>query len=89
MFWRRKILVILMVSVFLCGFARASDPNMVAHWTFDEGSGTIAYDSAGTNNGAVIGASWTAGWINDALSFDGLNDYVNVGSPSTLVLCKD
>jgi probable HAF family extracellular repeat protein/parallel beta-helix repeat protein len=53
----------------------------VSYWKFDEGSGTTAYDSAGSNNGSVYGAQWTTGQIDGALSFDGLNDYVNVGDP--------
>ncbi|NIP25430.1 MAG: hypothetical protein GWN67_13760 [Phycisphaerae bacterium] len=51
-------------------------PLPVAHWTFDEGSGTTAYDSVSTNDGTVYGATWTTGQINKALSFDGVNDYV-------------
>jgi hypothetical protein len=63
------------------GTAEASEPNLVAYWTFDEGSGTIAYDSAGTNNGNLIdGPIWTTGRIDGGLSFDGTNDYVNCGS---------
>jgi len=49
-----------------------------AHWKLDEMSGTIAYDSAGTNHG-TLGATppiWTAGYINGALNFDGIDDYV-------------
>jgi tetratricopeptide (TPR) repeat protein len=53
-------------------------PPPVSHWTFDEGSGTTAYDSAGTNDGTVHGATWTTGQINGALSFDGMNDYVDM-----------
>ena len=60
-------------------------PNIVsglaAWWKFDETSGTIAHDSAGTNNGNVYGATWTTeGKIDGALSFDGTNDYVDCGS---------
>ncbi|MHC4642425.1 MAG: LamG-like jellyroll fold domain-containing protein [Planctomycetota bacterium] len=54
------------------------DPSLVAYWTFDEGQGTIAYDSVGTNNGTVHEAAWTTGQINGALSFDGMNDYVDM-----------
>ncbi len=50
----------------------------IYYWKFDEGGGTTAYDSAGTNNGTVYGASWTTGRIDGALSFDGVNDYVRV-----------
>ena len=42
--------------------ARAVDVNgLVAHWKFDEGGGTIAYDSAGDNHGTICGAQWTTG----------------------------
>jgi hypothetical protein len=56
------------------------EPNFVSWWKFDEGSGTIAYDSIGDNDGTVYGATWTTGQINGALSFDGSNDYVAVPS---------
>jgi hypothetical protein len=35
----------------LCGTAWGSLVDLVAYWTFDEGSGTIAHDSAGSNDG--------------------------------------
>jgi len=56
--------------------AAASAAEPIAHWTFDEGTGTIAYDSVGDNDGVVYGAQWTAGIIGGALDFDGLDDYV-------------
>ena len=52
-------------------------PNFVGWWKFDEGQGSIAYDSAGNNDGTIYGAQWTAGKIGDwALDFDGNNDFV-------------
>ncbi len=59
----------------------------VGWWKFDEGTGssTVAYDSSGNgNNGAIYGASSTAGKINSALSFNGTSDYVDVGNSSVL-----
>ncbi|NIW92254.1 MAG: hypothetical protein GWN20_04970, partial [Phycisphaerae bacterium] len=54
-----------------------SSEGLVAHWKFDDGSGNTATDSAGTNNGALIGnPTWTGGRINGALSFDGVDDNV-------------
>ena len=54
-----------------------SDEGLVAHWKFDDGSGGTAIDSAGTNNGALIGnPTWTTGRVDGALSFDGAGDYV-------------
>ena len=61
------------------------DPSLVSWWRFDEGSGTTAYDSAGTNHGTLInGPNWTTGQIDGALSFDGAGDYVDCGSDSSL-----
>ncbi|MHC4148287.1 MAG: LamG domain-containing protein, partial [Planctomycetota bacterium] len=56
----------------------------IAHWKFDEGAGTTAYDSAGDNDGAIYGATWTGGQIGGALSFDGVDDYVDVGDRPSL-----
>ena len=59
-------------ALFLTGTALAAEPNLVAYWTFDEGTGTIVHDSAGSNNGTIYGtATWTTGYINGALSFNG------------------
>ncbi len=61
-----------------------SDANLVSWWKFDEGSGAIAYDSAGSNDGNVYGATWTTGQIDGALVFDGNDDYVGLGTPASL-----
>lgn len=48
---------------------------LIGYWKYDEASGTTAADSSGSgNNGAVNGARWTAGNVNNALSFDGIDD---------------
>jgi len=54
---------------------------LVGHWTFNEGAGTTASDSSGNNNtGTLInGPIWTTGKIGQALDFDGVNDYVDLG----------
>lgn len=52
---------------------------LVGYWNFDEGSGTIAHDSSGYGNDGIInGANWTVGIYNNALIFDGLNDFVSI-----------
>jgi len=56
------------------------EPNLISWWKFDEGQGTIAYDSVGTNHGTIYGATWTSGKIDGALSFDGMNDYVDMAN---------
>jgi len=54
---------------------------LVGWWKFDETSGTVAYDSSGNGNDGNLmnGPAWTTGKIGGALSFDGVNDYVNLG----------
>lgn len=69
--------VVLLVAV-LVSSALAVDPNLVAWYTFDEGSGTTAHDSANGHNGTINGATWTTGKVGGALSFDGVNDYIRV-----------
>jgi hypothetical protein len=56
--------------------------NLVGHWKFDEGSGTIALDLSGNNHHATLkgGVNWAGEGspVNgDALSFDGYSDGVN------------
>jgi hypothetical protein len=51
-----------------------NDPTLVAHWALDEAEGMIASDSAGGNNGTILGVPiWQpdAGKIGGALEFDG------------------
>jgi len=57
---------------------------LVAHWALDEIEGAIAHDSAGVHDANVYGAAWTSGKINGALSFDGINDYVDCGNSDIL-----
>jgi hypothetical protein len=55
---------------------------LVGWWKFDETNGTIAYDSSGNGNDGNLtnGPTWATGKIGGALSFDGVDDYVNVAS---------
>jgi hypothetical protein len=57
-----------------------SSPGLVGRWGFDEGTGTVAKDSSGNgNHGTVYGATWVDGRYGKALSFDGVNDYLEIG----------
>jgi len=61
-------------------FEEVDDPTLVAHWALDEIEGDIAYDSAGTCDGTLLGDPvWqpTGGQIDGALQFDGVDDYVS------------
>ena len=69
----------------------AAEPNLVGYWKFDEGTGATAYDSSGNNfNGTINGATWfndpVQGWC---LSFDGINDYVNIPNNTALNITRD
>lgn len=74
------------VLIFAVGDRGASP---VAHWKFDEGSGSYAYDSSGNGNiGTLTNMSTSTVWVNGAygtaLQFDGSDDYVNAGANAIL-----
>jgi len=54
---------------------------LVGYWKFDEGSGTTANDSSGYGNNGTLynGPTWTSGEVGGALSFDGVDDYMDCG----------
>ncbi len=55
---------------------------LVAHWPMNEGAGSTITDVTGNGHtGALVnGASWSTTGGDPAVSFDGVNDYVDVGS---------
>jgi hypothetical protein len=60
---------------------------LIAHWKLDETEGAIAHDSAGDNDGILYGGTtWqpTGGFIDGALEFDGVDDYVDCGNDASL-----
>jgi chitodextrinase len=61
----------------------ATTDGLVAYYTFDEGTGTTAGDSAGNSPGLLVGGTaWGAGKIGSgALVFDGVNDSVSFPTP--------
>ncbi len=58
----------------------------VAQYKLDDGSGLIATDASGnSNNGTLVnGPTWTTGKVNGALDFDGIDDYVDAGSDTSI-----
>ena len=78
-------------------FIRVID-GVVGAWHFEEGSGTIAHDTSGegndgtlydgntTNNDGNTPPQWIDGKFGKALSFDGVDDYVEVADDSSLNL---
>ncbi len=67
-------------------FAQSS--GLVAAYSFNEGTGATAADVSGNGiAGTISGATWTtAGKYGNALSFNGVNSYVDLGNPASLTL---
>jgi hypothetical protein len=66
----------------------ASNPVLLAH--LEESSGAIIDSSMYSNNGTNNGASYSvSGKVNFAMSFDGVNDYVDFGNPTQLQITKN
>ena len=54
--------------------------DLLAHWKFDDGSGTTVFDASGNGNtGVLVDADsdtiWVTGLIDGAVRFDGVDDY--------------
>ena len=63
------------------------DNSLVGWWRMDDRSSTEVFDYTGLNNGTITGASYTsAGKLGGAMEFDGVDDYVDLGTPSSLAL---
>ncbi|MBW6537513.1 MAG: DUF11 domain-containing protein [Mariniphaga sp.] len=80
----RLVIGMLIITIFLIGIPgiqATSDDGLVAEWHFDEGSGNVLKDSSGNgNDGIIYGATWVDGKFGKALSFDGVDDYVDLAS---------
>jgi len=59
---------------FTTGSQPSVDPNLVGWWELENN----ANDSVGTNDGTIYGAVGTSGKFGQALSFDEIDDYVDV-----------
>jgi hypothetical protein len=57
-----------------------SSLGLVAHWTFEEGTGTATADKTGNGNTGTLtnGPTWAGGKFGKGISFDGTDDYVAV-----------
>ncbi|NLH42758.1 MAG: hypothetical protein GX448_13050 [Planctomycetes bacterium] len=84
---------IMCLSCFLVlGAAHATLGDLVGHWTFDEGGGTVVFDESGNgNDGTITGnPTWIKGVIGKALEFHGLGsavgggDSINCGNGASL-----
>jgi len=82
--WVFAICAFALLTVVLC----AADENLVAHYRFDESSGTVLMDYSGQgNHGRIMGnPAWVTGQWGSALEFDGVDDWVDCGTPTGLSL---
>jgi hypothetical protein len=84
----RKLMILLIILSMLTSSlgltlssAAAPTNGLVASWSLDEGTGTVAADSVGGANGTVGGAAWVAGKTGKALDFNGTDsNYLSVGN---------
>lgn len=89
----RAVLVAGLLGLMGRPLAQASlTDGLVAYWPFDEGSGTTALDAVGSNDGTINGGAVYAGGVGiapvpgnvDALTFDGVDDFVTVPHAAVL-----
>ena len=83
---RLTVLLILALLANL-GTAPSASCGMVSYWTFDT-QWKQGYDSAGSNNGTLVnGPIWSGnGKVGAALTFNGVDRYVNCGAGASLIL---
>jgi len=88
--WTVASLVVLGVAIVLVSRptrSRAQSTGLVAAYSFNAGSGGTLADVSGNNlTGTIVGATWTVGRYGNALSFNGIGDYVDLGNPAALQL---
>ena len=84
-FMRQTLLLIAMLLAPLAALHAAPEPSLIAHWSFDEGSGDILHDRSGNkHDGTIHGATWVPSPRGQALRFDGSKDYVDIGKAESL-----
>ena len=66
-------------------------PNPIAAYSFDEGSGSVAHDLIGANDGAFNnGTTWSsAGKFGSAVRFDGIDDLITIPAAANLNLGRN
>jgi len=70
------LIVVTLLSIGI-GNAGPSD-DLVAYWSFDD-TGDLGHDDSGNgNHGVILGPTWMTGQVGTALSFDGIDDIVEI-----------
>ncbi len=75
-----KKLIYLTCFVFALCPIDSARADLVAHWSFGEGSGATAVDDTGNGHDGAIGgaANWVEGQIGLALDFDGASTFIDM-----------
>jgi hypothetical protein len=77
---------LMLIAVLAC--VSTSQADIVAYWSFDEGSGDAAEDGSGNgNDGTIFGAEWVDGKFGKALEFDA--NYVLVPNDESYNFTQD
>ncbi|NBH09323.1 LamG-like jellyroll fold domain-containing protein [Amycolatopsis sp. SID8362] len=83
---RRPLAVLAALTLFsalpVTTAAAGPEPGLVGHWTFDDGSGSTAADTAGDHPATLnAGAGWGPGIRGGALTTDGTSGFADAGAP--------
>ncbi|MCP4581985.1 MAG: hypothetical protein GY839_10225 [candidate division Zixibacteria bacterium] len=77
----KALFSVVWLVLLLSSFANSQfdpDSGLVAYWSFDD---STAYDFSGNgHHGSIYGPTPVPGKSGTAMSFDGLNDYINIGN---------
>ncbi len=72
------------IFVLVLVLTSSAKAELIGWWTFDEGSGTTAFDSSGKGNDGTLGPEgdpkWVDGIIGGAIELDGSDDYIAIDS---------
>jgi hypothetical protein len=92
---RSASLIIVLSTVALLSLAFAGPSSAlaseapVAAYSFDEGEGEVAEDSAGEHDGALEHTEWVKGKYGSAVYLDGNNDFVSIADAPDLDLSEE
>ncbi len=78
--------VVLFATPAGAGSGGSCPSGIISYWKLDDGAGTTAIDSCGTNNGTLMnGPAWTIGRVNGALDFEEISSqYVEIPDDPSL-----
>ncbi len=80
-----SLIAVILLTIVGFGHAAIDSSTAMGIWLLDEGDGDTAFDSSGNgHHGTISGAAWAEGVFGSALSFDGVDDFVDCGNSELL-----